>query len=184
MNESMQFQPIFEGKRVRLASPEPEDDAIVASWTRDDIYMRNLDDDPVVPLSVDRLRQRPQHGDYGLHIRTLDDDTLIGFVALFNISGRNQTGEMAIGIGNPEYRGKGYGSDALRLILRYAFDELNLHHVGLTVMAYNTAAMTAYERVGFVKEGVQRQVIARSGQRHDLVLYGILREEWLATQTT
>ena len=180
----MQFQPIFEGKRVRLASPEPEDDAIVASWTRDDVYMRNLDDDPVVPLSVDRLRQRPQHGDYGFHVRTLVDDTLIGFVALFNISGRNQTGEMAIGIGNPAYRGKGYGSDTLRVILRYAFDELNLHHLGLTVMAYNIAAVTAYERVGFVKEGVRREVVTRAGQRHDLVLYGILRDEWLATQST
>ena len=180
----MEFMPIFEGKLIRLASPESDDDPIIAGWTRDDIYMRNLDDDPVVPLSVDRLRDRPQHGDYGFHVRTLVDDTLIGFVALFNISGRNQTGEMAIGIGNPAYRGKGYGSDTLRVILRYAFDELNLHHLGLTVMAYNIAAVTAYERVGFVKEGVRREVVTRAGQRHDLVLYGILRNEWLATQST
>ncbi|QPC83979.1 GNAT family N-acetyltransferase [Phototrophicus methaneseepsis] len=175
------FSPIFAGKLVRLAPPQPEDMPIVASWTHDDDYMRNLDDDPIRPMSVEQIAQQPQHGDYGFHIRTLEQDLLIGFVSLFNLKWRNQTAELAIGIGNPDYRGRGYGSDALRLILRYGFDELNLHHIALTVMDYNSSAIRAYERVGFIKEGARREFIVRNGQRYDLLMYGMLRDEWLAT---
>ena len=90
---------------------------------------------------------------FGFHLRTLADDTLIGFVALFSIEWNNGVGTMAVGIGNPDYRGKGYGADALFLILRYAFAELNLHRVGLDVISYNSAAIRAYERAGLPKRG-------------------------------
>ena len=84
-------------------------------------------------------------------------------MVLFNIKWRNQTAEMAIGIGDPALRGQGYGREALDLLLGYAFHELGLYRVGLTVLDYNTAAIRAYERVGFVREGVQREAVWRAG---------------------
>jgi RimJ/RimL family protein N-acetyltransferase len=176
------LNPIFGGELVRLAAPQPEDSEQFARWSQDDEYMRLLDDDPVRPLALANFADfaTPNPSDYYFHLRTLADDKLIGFVALFNIKWSNQAAEMAIGIGAPEYRGKGYGSDALRLILNYAFNELNLHRVELTVIAYNAGAIRAYERAGFVREGVKRQAIQRDGQRFDLIGYGILRDEWLA----
>ena len=111
-------------------------------------------------------------------LRTLENDRLIGFVALHSIEWNNQAGLLAIGIGEAEYRNRGYGSDALRLILRYAFEELNLNRVGLDVIANNERAIAAYERAGFRREGAMRSAVQRDGRRHDRLIMGILREEW------
>lgn len=175
------FAPIFTGSQVRLAAPRPEDQEVFAQWTSDDDYMRLLDDDPVRPLSVPTFASfgdATKPDDYYFHLRTIEDDHLIGFVVLFNLKWRNQTAELAIGIGSKAYRGKGYGRDSLVLILNYAFSELCLRRVSLTVLEYNTRAIRAYERVGFQREGAHRQAVCREGQSFDLLLYGILRDEW------
>jgi RimJ/RimL family protein N-acetyltransferase len=177
------FTPLFTGRLLRLAAAVPEDKDTMAAWTTDDQYLRMLDDDPVRPQSLawyEHLGGQDGANGVYFHLRTLQEDAFIGFVVLFNIKWASQTSEMAIGIGVPEYRSKGYGQDALRLILNYAFSELNLYRVGLTVMSYNTDAIRAYERAGFVREGARRGMVHRDGQRHDLVVYGILRDEWLA----
>jgi RimJ/RimL family protein N-acetyltransferase len=175
------FNPLFTGKLLRLAASHADDQAIFMQWTHDDEYMRLMDDDPIRPQASANFAHFGEaiNGDnYYFHLRTLDADQLIGFVVLFNLKWRNQTSEMAIGIGAKAFWGKGYGQDALNLILNYAFSELCLHRVSLTVLGYNTRAIKAYERVGFRHEGTHRQAIQRNGQRYDLLLYGILREEW------
>jgi RimJ/RimL family protein N-acetyltransferase len=85
---------------------------------------------------------------------------------------------VGIGIGEPDYRGKGYGTDAMRVILRFAFMELNLHRVSLDVFEYNPRAIRSYEKAGFVIEGRKRRVVNRDGRRWDDIYMGILREEW------
>ncbi|MEL7657044.1 MAG: GNAT family protein, partial [Bacillota bacterium] len=72
--------------------------------------------------------------------------------------------------------------EALRLLLRYAFDELNLYRVQLTVFSYNPGAIRLYEKLGFVREGVFREAVHRDGARHDMILYGLLRREWEANR--
>ncbi len=176
------FNPIFTGQLLRLAAPIADDQAKFAAWTNDDDYQRMLDDDPVRPHSMtsfSNFTERIDNNNFGFHLRTLADDTVIGFVALFNIKWSNQSAEMAIGIGDKAYRSKGYGQDALKLLLNYAFNELNLHRVGLTVMDYNEPAIKAYQRVGFVLEGTQRQAVQREGKRYDLLSFGILRDEFV-----
>jgi RimJ/RimL family protein N-acetyltransferase len=177
--------PIFAGNLVRLATPRQADQEIFASWTDDDEYMRLLDDDPVRPQSVatfGHFGDETKNDNFYFHLRTIEGDQLIGFVVLFNLKWRNQTAELAIGIGAKDFRGKGYGRDSLNLILNYAFSELCLRRVSLTVLDYNTRAIQAYERVGFQREGAHRQAVHRSDQYYDLLLYGILREEWLRLQ--
>lgn len=143
--------------------------------------MRQLDDDPIRPQSPDNFGQfGGAVYDHYFHLRTVADDVLIGFVVLFNLKWPGGSADLAIGIGEAAYRGKGYGSDALHLILDYAFNEVGLTRVGLTVMEYNTGAIKAYERVGFVREGAKRKAVLREGQRFDLLYYGMLRDEWLA----
>ena len=87
---------------------------------------------------------------------------------------------MGIGIGEREFWGKGYGTDAMDLILRYAFVELNLRRVSLNVFEFNQRALRSYEKAGFQLEGRQRQVMQREGRRSDILYMGILREEWMA----
>jgi RimJ/RimL family protein N-acetyltransferase len=120
---------------------------------------------------------------FHFRLRTLADDTLIGVVGLFQIQWMHQVGSLGIAIGNPAYWGKGYGTDALQLILGYAFRELNLYRIGASTIAYNIRSIKAHEKVGFSHEGIQRSFIRREGQRFDLILYGLLRPGWEKLQT-
>jgi len=172
---------LFRGRLVRLAAPRQEDAAILARWSHDAGYLRAVDTDYARPRGPEAFA--PADGTEAnaveFRLRTLEDDRLIGFVALHSIEWNNRAGLLSIGIGEPGYRGKGYGSEALRLALRYAFDELNLERVGLDVIANNAAAIRAYERAGFRQEGALRSAVLRDGQRHDRIVMGILRDEWL-----
>jgi RimJ/RimL family protein N-acetyltransferase len=114
-----------------------------------------------------------------LGIRPLDRDKLLGLVELDGIIWPHGTSAVSIAIGEQAERGKGYGREAMALALDFAFRELNLHRVFLTVFSYNTAAMAMYEKLGFMHEGTHRQHLQRDGQRFDMLLYGMLRYEWL-----
>lgn len=172
---------LFRGRLVRLAAPSQEDAAILARWSHDAAYLRAVDTDYARPRGPEAFAvgDSASANSVEFRLRTLDDDRLIGFVALHSIEWNNRAGQVSIGIGEPGYRGKGYGSDALRLVLRYAFDELNLERVGLDVISGNAAAIRAYERAGFRQEGALRRAVLRDGQRQDRLLMGILRAEWL-----
>lgn len=174
---------LFKGSLVRLAAPQSDDFETMAQWSNDPEYLRLMDTDPARPINAKALEEFEQGffknpNSFGFRIRTLTDDKLIGFLHL-DVMWNSQSSFLAIGIGERDYWGKGYGSDALRLILNYAFNELNQHRVGLNVTSYNTRAIRAYEKVGFKYEGAQREYSMRDGQRYDLVYYGILREEWI-----
>jgi RimJ/RimL family protein N-acetyltransferase len=91
---------------------------------------------------------------------------------------------LGIAIGEHEEWGKGYGIDAVRVILRLAFTELNLHRVSLTVFDYNQRAIRSYKKAGFRLERRQRFFLKREGQRWDLIHMGILRNEWGTVHTT
>ena len=85
-------------------------------------------------------------------------------------------------IGDKTYWGRGYGTDAVRVLLDYAFRHHNLHRVYLSVNSTNPRAIGAYRRCGFVEEGRLRAHAWSNGQYIDLVQMGILREEWAATE--
>jgi RimJ/RimL family protein N-acetyltransferase len=183
----MQFNSLFTGKLVRMAAPTPDDFPIMKGWTDNDEYLRLADGDPARPQSLEQVEnfEKEIFGDkdtYFFHIRTLDDDRLIGSMGLFNFRWKDGSAEFGIVIGDPEYWGKGYGSDATQIMLHYCFHELNLHRVSLQVLGYNTRAVRAYEKCGFVKEGVQREALKRDGQRWDILNYAILYDEWVAMQ--
>ena len=172
---------LFTGKLVRLAAPGEDEKAAFARWSADPDYLRHLDDDPARPMAAEHVtlpRKEDAGHSFEFRIRTLAENRLIGFVALFNLKWNNGACTLAIGIGEPDFRGKGYGTDALNLALGFAFRELNLHRVGLTVISYNARAIRAYERVGFVREGLRREAIHRDGRRYDEIVMGVLRREW------
>ncbi|WP_439951035.1 GNAT family N-acetyltransferase [Robertmurraya korlensis] len=171
---------LFKGNLVKLTSVRPEDAAIMATWEENSDYLRNLDTDIAYPHSVAELEENKErsHNSAYFRLRTIEDDTLIGFVVIHSIEWNNRVGSLAIGIGDTNYQNKGFGSEALELILRYAFHELNLHRVGLDVIGYNGRAIRAYEKAGFVEEGRLRSAIYRDGNYSDRIIMGILRSEW------
>lgn len=96
------------------------------------------------------------------------------------IDKRNRLAECGLFIGVKKYWGKGYGTDALLTLLRYGFDTLNFNRIQLCVMAFNQRAIHVYEKIGFVREGTQREAHFYKGQYWDMHHYSILRREWEA----
>ncbi len=172
----------FHGSKVRLAAPCPEDCMRLARYTDNYEYLRNLDTDIAVPLTPDETGSSAVRRDNGFEfaLRTLEDNRFIGFTALYRIEWNNRSARLAIGIGEDKDRGQGYGSDALALIIRYGFHELNLNRIALEVIEYNEAARRAYLKAGFREEGRQRSAVLRDGTHYDLISMSILAEEWAA----
>lgn len=177
---------LFLGKLVRLKAVDPQQMAESYSrWSQDTEYWRLMNAEPARPMSVkstkdwleDEIYKDPP-GFIMFAIHILDDDRLIGEIGFEG--GELPAGEMfvAVGLGEREYWGKGYGTDAMRLVLRYAFTELNLQRVSLTVSEYNARAVQSYRKAGFVEEGRLRGNEQRGGRRYDLIYMGILCEEW------
>jgi RimJ/RimL family protein N-acetyltransferase len=177
---------LFEGELVRLAPPEPERDAEIESrWTHDTEYMRLSSADPVRPLSPTLIKKKYEEAEkekatnrFHFAIRAKADDRLVGFVRLEHIEWNNGGGRVALGIGDANDRGRGYGAEALKLILRYAFAELNLYRVTADTFEYNERALRFLERAGFVEEVRRRQAVHRDGKRWDAIKLGLLRDEW------
>ena len=108
-----------------------------------------------------------------------DGDNILGLISLCSIDYINQRAELHIMIGNMENYGKGIGSFAVKKILEHAFYNLNLQRVEIGVLDYNLRAIKLYEKCGFVKEGVKRDAVFKSGRYVDLLQYGILRKEYI-----
>ena len=111
-------------------------------------------------------------------IRLKKTQKLIGSCQLHSIHYIHRSAEMQIRIGEPAYRGNGYGTEAVELLLDFAFKDLNLQRVHLHVFKNNEPALRSYEKFGFVREGVLRKAAHIDGKYVDVMVMGILREEY------
>lgn len=171
------------GDRVRLCALKDEDYSVMEEWFNDTYFLRHYDMLPAIPLNMGDLKKSMENflgnsNSYVFAVRRAENNLLIGIVGLFDIQWANGVGTFFIGIGDNESTGKGCGSEALKLILDFGFNELNLHRIQLNVIQYNEKAIRLYEKTGFKKEGVFRELLFRDNKRYDLYLYGLLREEW------
>jgi len=177
---------LFEGKLVRLCSEDPQIMAeAFARWNQNTEYFRLLDSDPAHLWSAKKIKEWFEKDlDSALPdnllfaIRTLEGDELIGFIAFDGINWTDRDSYVSIGIGEQDFWGKSCGSDAMRLLLRYGFTELNLHRISLTVFEHNPRGIRSYEKCGFKHEGRIREFVLRDGRRSDMLHMGILRSDW------
>lgn len=178
---------IFIGKLVRLSAFDPEElSKALSRWHRNSEYSRLLTSSlgPMPsPKTVNTWIEKEvlefSPASYFFSIRTLAEDKLIGDLALDVIDWSGRDAFVGLGIGEAEYWGKGYGTDVMEVLLRFAFLEINLRRVTLNVFEYNPRAIRSYEKAGFQHEGRARKVLNKEGQRYDLIFMGILREEWM-----
>lgn len=103
-----------------------------------------------------------QNNTFELGIRLISDSRLIGFISLHSIEWNNKSGRLAIGIGEKDCRHIGLGTEAIQLMIQYAFHELNLHRVGLDVISNNMMAIRCYEKSCIVVEGRMRESVHRA----------------------
>ncbi|MGP3964327.1 GNAT family N-acetyltransferase [Nonomuraea sp. 3N208] len=170
------------GERVRLRALEPADSEDMWRWYHDSEVGRWMDDSPPISLAqnIEKGQNRPRNTfeEMVLGIEALDDQKLVGYVVLGETDFRHgEATVQSIAIGDRSRWGSGYGTDALRVICRYAFEEMGLHRLTLWVVADNTAAVRAYTKVGFVEEGRRREAFRTRGKRHDFLMMGLLSSE-------
>lgn len=106
------------------------------------------------------------------------DGVYIGTIALMKVDERNRHAELAIVIGEKDYWSKGYGSQMMHTLLEYGFEGLNLERLYLHVFSFNERAIKFYEKFNFKHEGTLRNMLYRNGKYHDLLAYGLMRDEW------
>jgi RimJ/RimL family protein N-acetyltransferase len=185
------MKDIYRGSLVRLSSQSAEDmSKAFVKWDRDTEMHRLADIDPAQLWSEKKLKEAVEKDAeknlqaFRFAIRTLAEDNLIGTVSLRVNMWTHNDAWLGIMVGDRDYWGRGYGTDAMCLIVQYGFIELNLRRITLGLHSYNLRALKSYEKVGFQMEGCRRGEGLRDGQRYDGFYMGILREEWLATQET
>ena len=179
----MVLQDVFHSTRVRLTALTQDDLPTIARWHEDSEFQRLYDARPARPKSEAELGRwleelQNESNTIAFAVRPIDGDEIIGTIELDGILWVHGVCGIGIAIGDRANWGKGYGSDAMRLALALAFDELNLHRVTATVFSYNERSIALLEKLGFQREGVYREFLQRGGRRYDMLLYGLLNREW------
>lgn len=175
---------VFTGKLVRLVSFDFENDPkLFTSWDHDSEFQRLFNSEAALrynPAQVKKFFEEEIHSMHVFVIERLEDQRRIGTIDLSGFNWVSGNAWVGIGLGERELWGKGYGTDAMRIILRYAFEELNLRRVTLDVFGVNQRGIASYEKAGFRHEGKIPGALLKAGKRCDLVYMGILRKEWEA----
>jgi RimJ/RimL family protein N-acetyltransferase len=174
------------GNGLRLRAIEKEDLVKFTEWLNDpEVRSGLLIYSPLSMVQEERwfsgVLERPSE-EQPLVIEVHKDDgwTIIGNIGLHNFDWRCRTAEVGIFIGDKSYWNQGFGTKAMRLMLQYGFDTLNLNRIGLDVYENNPRAIRSYEKAGFVHEGRKRQAMYRDGKYLDVHVMSVLRAEWKA----
>ncbi len=179
---SQMQNPFIVGERIYLRPLEPaQDNHLYATWMHDEEIRRYFS---IYPTSDTRGKERLEllykdgkHIIFGVALNS--DNRLIGLVGLKDINYVNQSAEFYVIIGDRILQGKGYGTEATKLMFRYGFMELNLNRIQTKDFEENIGGWRADEKAGMKFEGRLRQSILRFGKYHDERLYSILRSEFL-----
>lgn len=173
------------GQRVYLRPLELADAATITGWLNDaDVRRAMLRSHPMsVMEEEDFLRKLADTGDVVLGICLRDTGQMIGVTGLHRFDNVSRHVCFGISIGEKTLWGQGLGTEATSLIVDYAFGSLNVNRVWLEVYDFNERGIRIYEKLGFQIEGRQRQHTYREGRYHDVLLMGVLRDEWQARRS-
>ena len=177
----------MEGKLVRLRAYEKSDLEAVMKWVNDmevtDLLGGGMLTYPVSSLAEEKFIEAAAGSSdkqKNFVIETLTERRYIGAISFNVIDWLNRSAGLGIVIGDKSLWGKGYGSDAMRVMMRLGFDKMNLHRLWLHVHDYNPRAIASYEKCGFKREGVLREEHFRRGKYCDTIVMGILAGEYRA----
>jgi diamine N-acetyltransferase len=174
---------VTEGERVRLRPIERDDLPRFVEWFSDPEVRRHLD--LYLPFSLaqeerwfENLQDRLENQEVVMMTIETSDGAHIGNISLMPINWKDRQAELGITIGDKDYWDQGYGSDAIRTMLRVAFDQMNLHRVFLRVHDDNARGIRCYRKVGFRHEGTMREGVFKDGEYRDVHVMSILESEY------
>ena len=169
------------GDRIKLVPLESKNIPIFLKWMNDQEILQYLAGNNR-PLTIEEEQEwfaqiKNKKNAYYFSIIIKENEKLIGNCS-FDVDWKNRVGGMGIVIGEKQYQNQGYGTEAIKLVVKHAFEELNLNRMELQVYSNNPRALKCYEKVRFAVEGRKRQFVFIHGEYHDAIIMGLLKEEW------
>ncbi|MFW9894373.1 MAG: GNAT family N-acetyltransferase [Candidatus Thorarchaeota archaeon] len=173
---------MLKGEKVRLVPPKREYIEQFQKWMNDPEITQYL--------TIFRPITREMEEDWYNEMQKNENDILFSIITLeknneiligncdISVDWKNRIGKCGIVIGEKEYHGKGYGTEAMNLLVNYGFEKLCLNRIELAVHSFNSRALKSYLKVGFQKEVTQRHAVYINGEYHDSIMLSILRDEW------
>ncbi|MHA1104519.1 MAG: GNAT family N-acetyltransferase [Promethearchaeota archaeon] len=175
---------MIKGKRIKFAPLKREYIDIFLKWFNDPEITQYLI--MYKPLTrdfeeewFDALKDKEDAVYFSIFFIGIEgSDKIIGNCAIQNINSKNRACSCGITIGEKEYQNKGYGTEAMELLVKYGFNTLNMNRIELSVYDFNIRAFSTYQKVGFLEEGRKRQARYHNGKYQDEIIMAILREDW------
>jgi RimJ/RimL family protein N-acetyltransferase len=170
------------GQKTRLRAIEREDIPTFVRWLNDSEIRHYLEVYLPMSKAAEEGWFEAQLKDDSNRIFAIETEegVHIGNISLGDLDWKNRNAAIGIVIGEKEYWGQGYGSDATIALLDFAFKEMNLHRIYLSTYDFNQRAIRCYEKCGFRHEGRAREAHFTDGKYHDHLLMAILREEFVS----
>ena len=176
----------WQGQKIRLRGVEPEDADVFFRWNTDSEMGRNME---FLWPPVSRAQVRQQVAEQALQKLERDEfqwiiedaaGTVVGSISTHHCDARAGTFSYGVNVA-AEHQRRGYASEAIRLVIKYYFEELRYQKVTVGVFSHNAASIALHERLGFTREGTLRRMGFTRGAHFDLRYYGLTREEWSAS---
>ena len=174
---------MYTGEKVRLREYKKEDIVPAQNYINNPEVKRLLN--PGIPFPTTLADEEKwieslsaTKDVYSFAIETLEDNKYIGGCGINSIDWKNSVAVVGIFIGDKQYWGKGYGTDSMKTLIKFIFEQMNVNKIRLNVFSFNERAIKSYKKCGFKIEGTLRQELYRDGKYYDDILMGILREEW------
>ena len=172
------------GERVRFRAPVREDIPRFVNWLNDPEVRRGLL--LYLPMSQaeeeawfdNMLKTPPAEHPMVIEIQKENRWLAVGNCGVHEIDWRCRSAEVGLFIGEKQFWNQGYGTEVMRLLLKHAFESLNLNRISLMVYESNLGAIRSYEKSGFILEGRKRQGMYIDGSYEDILLMSILKDEW------
>jgi len=170
-----------EGERIYLSPMCMEDAEKYTKWMNDLKVTDGINNSRnVINLESEKkwIEENSKFGNYNFSIVKKDNNELIGNCSFHDLDKVYGNATVGIFIGEEENRGKGNGTEALKLLIGYGFDYLNLNNIMLTVNSFNEGAIKCYKKVGFKEFGKRRNSVILKNKRYDTIYMDIIREEY------
>ncbi len=176
---------MYTGKKVRLRAYNREDIPIRLSYINDAEIANFLTGDIPYPIMLheeekwfeSNLSQADRHN---FAIETIDGNHFIGGCSINDVDWKNSVATVGIFIGNKDYWGNGYGNDAMKILISFIFNQMNINKIRLICYSFNKRAIKSFEKCGFLIEGILKKEVFKNGCYYDKVAMGIFKEDFLA----
>jgi RimJ/RimL family protein N-acetyltransferase len=173
---------MYYGEKVCLRAYKEDDIPVAVEMINDRELKKLLVTDipfPFTPWEEEewiKSQKTSTNGEYNFAIEDIESKKYIGGCGIQKVNWLARTATVGIMIGNKEYWGKGYGTDAMKVLLDFIFNNMNINKVKLSVFSFNTRAQKSYEKCGFVVEGVLKEELFKDGKYYDEIVMAAFRK--------